>query len=212
MKRVIFWGATGQARVLREALSGSGIALAAVFDNREIESPFDDVPIFHGEPGLEAWEALQRSDSQPIHACVTIGGGRGQDRLNLLHLLSRRGYAPLTVVHPRAFVASTAMLGDGCQVLALAAVCANARLGDAVVVNTSASIDHDCTIGNGVHIAPGATLAGEVAVGDFAFVGAGAVVLPRVRIGPRAVIGAGAVVTKDVAADTTVIGNPARPI
>jgi sugar O-acyltransferase (sialic acid O-acetyltransferase NeuD family) len=210
MTPVIFWGATGQARVLRNALLGSNVELIAIFDNRSIPSPFADVPVFHGERGLDEWMANHRG-IQPVQACVAIGGDKGEDRLELMRWLARRGLPPLTVVHPRAFVAEDAVLGHGCQLLSLSAVCAGARLGDAVIVNTSASVDHDCVIGNGVHIGPGATITGEVTIGDYAFVGAGAVVLPRARIGARAIVGAGAVVTKEVVAGATVSGNPARP-
>ncbi len=42
-----------------------------------------------------------------------------------------------------------------------------------------------------------------------ASIGSGATILCGVTIGMRAIVGAGAVVTKDVAADTTVAGNPA---
>jgi sugar O-acyltransferase (sialic acid O-acetyltransferase NeuD family) len=209
MRQAIFWGGTGQSKVLREALSGTDTTILAIFDNRAISSPFDDVPIFHGEQGLLSW----RSGSDLIgrvYACVAIGGACGEDRVKLQRWLVSLGYESLTVVHPRAFVADDAKIGSGCQVLALAAVCAGSILGESVIVNTAASIDHDCIIGNGVHIAPGAKLAGEVVVENFAFVGTGAVVLPRIRIGTNAIVGAGAVVTKDVAAGMTVIGNPAR--
>jgi UDP-2-acetamido-3-amino-2,3-dideoxy-glucuronate N-acetyltransferase len=43
-----------------------------------------------------------------------------------------------------------------------------------------------------------------------ASIGSGATIMCGVTIGERAVVGAGAVVTKDVAADATVVGNPAR--
>lgn len=208
MTSVIFWGATGQARVLREAIAASG-NLVALFDNRFVESPFADVPIFHGDEGLNSWERGYHGP-RPVHACVAIGGARGRDRLELQNRLSARGYPPLTVIHARAFVAADASLGGGCQILAMAAVCANAQLGDASIVNTGASIDHDCIIGNGVHIAPGAILAGQVTVEDFAFVGTGAVLLPGIRIGSGAVVGAGAVVTRNVDANETVVGVPAR--
>lgn len=51
-----------------------------------------------------------------------------------------------------------------------------------------------------------------IVVGERAFVGARAFVLPGITIGARAVIGAGSVVTRNVAAETTVAGNPARPV
>jgi acetyltransferase-like isoleucine patch superfamily enzyme len=41
-------------------------------------------------------------------------------------------------------------------------------------------------------------------------VGGGAVLLPGIEIGEEAFVGAGAVVTKDVAARSLVVGNPAR--
>lgn len=209
MTPVIFWGATGQARVLREALSSANASIVALFDNREVPSPFEDTPIYHGEAGFKAWiESADRS--APTLACVAIGGKFGRDRLYRAQWLAAQGYSPLTIVHPRAFVAGDAIVGKGCQILALAAVCSGAKLGASVIVNTKASIDHDCIIGDGVHVAPGATVAGQVQIDDFAFIGAGAVVLPNLHIGVGAIVGAGAVVTRNVAPGDTVIGNPAR--
>jgi UDP-2-acetamido-3-amino-2,3-dideoxy-glucuronate N-acetyltransferase len=45
-----------------------------------------------------------------------------------------------------------------------------------------------------------------------AAVGSGAVVLGGVTIGAGSLVGAGAVVTRDVAPNSTVAGNPARPL
>jgi sugar O-acyltransferase (sialic acid O-acetyltransferase NeuD family) len=209
MKDVILWGGTGQARVLREALAASDFQVIAVFDNRPIPSPFLDVPIYLGKEGFHSWRA-SRNKTDKVHACVAIGGSRGNERLLLQQWLQQQGLHPLTVIHPRAFVARDAEIGEGSQILAMSAICANAKLGCAVMVNTSASVDHDCVIGNGVHIGPGANLAGGVCVDEHAFIGTGAVVLPRMRIGRSAIVGAGAVVVRDVPADAVVTGNPAR--
>jgi len=51
-----------------------------------------------------------------------------------------------------------------------------------------------------------------VRIEDDAWIGAGSFVMRGVRIGARAIVAAGSVVTKDVAADTTVAGNPAEVI
>ncbi len=53
---------------------------------------------------------------------------------------------------------------------------------------------------------------GEIRVKRGAWVGAAAIVLPGVTIGENAVVAAGAIVTKDVADQTIVGGNPAKPI
>jgi sugar O-acyltransferase (sialic acid O-acetyltransferase NeuD family) len=211
MKDVILWGGTGQARVLREALTHADFRVVAVFDNQSIPSPFADVPMHLGKEGFQSWMA-GRVGTGLVHACVTIGGSLGSDRLRLLEWLRQQGLPPLTVIHPRAFVAGDAKIGDGAQILAMSAVCSNVILGHAVIVNTSASIDHDCVIRDGVHVGPGAHLAGEVCVDEYAFIGAGAVILPRLNIGRSAIIGAGAVVVRDVAADRVVAGNPARAL
>ena len=209
MPEIILWGATGQAKVLREALEPAGIEVAAIVDNRDLPSPIPGVPVLLGEVGLQAWLARHGRPSEILFA-VAVGGSRGSDRGSLFELMRRRGLRPHTIIHRSAFVASDARLGIACQVLAMAAVCTQARLGNLVIVNTAASVDHDCVIGDATHIAPGARLAGEVVVGARAFIGTGAVVLPRLRIGDDATIGAGAVVTRDVPARTTVAGNPAR--
>ncbi len=49
-----------------------------------------------------------------------------------------------------------------------------------------------------------------IAIGDGVWIGADAIILGGVTIGPGSVIGAGAVVSKDVPANSIVIGQPAR--
>lgn len=211
MRDVIFWGASGQAKVLHEALAGSDLQLVALVDNRDVPSPFPGIPVIHGEAGLNDW-LQHRRGAGVLHFCVAIGGALGGDRLQLMDLLRTRGLTPLTVIHRTAFVAGDAILGEGCQVLAQAAVCTHAHLGHGVIVNTAASVDHDCVLSDGVHVAPGARLAGEVSVGKNTLIGTGAVVLPRTRIGSDVIVGAGSVVLREVPSGVTIAGNPARVI
>jgi len=211
LRPLIIWGASGHAKVLREAVHAQGCNVVATFDNAAgTRPPFTDVPLFLGKHGFAVWQA-SRPESHAF-AVVAIGGDHGRDRLELQEFMASKGVPPLTVVHPSAFVAVTALLGPGCQVLAQAAVCADAQLGAACIVNTSASVDHECVLGQGVHIAPGAHLAGCVEVGNFTLIAVGAVVLPRIRIGRDCIIGAGAVVTRNVPDNSVVYGNPARVV
>ena len=209
MDEVVLWGATGHAKVLKEAISNTGFHLAALVDNRPVTSPFPMVPVLNGKNGLVSW-LNDRGDISNLYSAVAVGGPRGRERLSLMEVFREQGLAILTVVHSTAFVSADALIGEGCQVLAQAAVCTHVRLGPGVIVNTSASIDHDSVIEPGVHIGPGAHLAGEVTVGRHAFIGTGATVLPGICVGEEAIIGAGAVVVKNVPPRTTVTGNPAK--
>lgn len=211
MDEVIFWGGTGQAKVIYEAILSSNYKLVALVDNNHIISPFSGVPVLKGESGLDSWMA-NRDTNKQLHATVAIGGSNGFDRLTLMDLLRKRDINLITVIHRTAFVAKNTSIGEGCQLLAQSAICTHVSLGNGVIINTSASIDHDCIIGNGVHVAPGAHLAGEIIVDDQAFIGIGATVLPRVHIGANAIVGAGAIVIEDVPSGATVAGSPARVI
>lgn len=208
---VIIWGARGHAKVLNEFLPRIGYRVQAIFDNDpEATSPLARVPIFHGRNGFEDWHANRHREC--VHALVAIGGHRGRVRLEIHEQLARFGIEPLTAVHPKAFVASDAVIGVGSQILAHASVCTEATLGRACILNTNSSVDHESVLGDGVHVAPGATVTGCVEIGDHSMIGAGAVVLPRVKIGRNVIIGAGAVVTRDVADNKVAFGNPARVI
>lgn len=206
----VFWGGTGQAKVLRPIVEAAGHRLIAVFDRDDtVRRPFEEVPLFHDESKLQD---LLRNRSGPMGFVVAIGGDRGRDRVVVGDRLSNLGLVALSPQHETAWIAATAALNIGCQVLAMAAVSEGAILGRYCIVNTSASIDHECKLGDGVHVMPGAVLAGEVTVADCATVGSNATILPRLRIGESAIVAAGAVVTQDVADGTVVAGVPARPI
>lgn len=209
--KIVLWGAKGHALVLHELFLRDGIAVAALFDNDATRtSPIPGVPVYAGEAGFKQW--LEAVDPSGFSGLAAIGGARGLDRLAVHELFRKHGVRVASAVHQRAFVASTAILGEGVQVLAGAAVGAQARLGEAVIVNTNASVDHECVLDDGVHVGPGATLCGCIAVGRNAFIGAAATILPGLTVGASSIVGAGAVVTANVPEGAVVAGVPARAV
>ena len=147
------------------------------------------------------------------HAFIGLGGtGDVRPRRRLYEHARRVGFAAVAAVHPSAVVSPTARLGAGPTILAQAVIGPDAVVGENVIVNSAAVVEHDCRIGDHVHVATGARIVGGVTVGDGAHVGAGATVVGGVAIGAGAIVGAGAVVVRDVAADTVVVGVPAREL
>ncbi len=124
----------------------------------------------------------------------------------------QRGFVFATVIHPSAIVSTHAVLSEGVQVMAGAVVQAGASIGENPIINTNASVGHDCYLEDHIHVAPGATLSGGVHVGRASHIGAGATVIQGIQIGDRCVVGAGAVVVNHIAAQSTVVGVPAKPV
>lgn len=207
VSKVLVFGGTGQAKVVRPILEHLGYTLLAVYDGNPKVQTFPDIPMLHTTLELEEWISKQAA---PLGFALAIGGSRGALRCELAKEFLIQGLHPVTLQHPSSWVAGSAHVGSGTQILAMAAVSEDARLGAYCIVNTNATVDHECRIGNGVHIMPGATLAGRVTVGDYATIGSNATILPRLSIGPRAIVGAGAVVVKNVSEGAVVKGNPAR--
>ncbi len=154
-------------------------------------------------------------DHLPAKARVIVGLGSTK----AAHLRRRvyedavaRGLEVCGLVADTAIIARDVQTPACAQILAGAIVQTACSLGRNVLVNTRALVEHDCILHDHVHVAVGAVLCGGVHVGQGAHIGAGATILQGISIGENATVGAGAVVTKDVAADTVVVGSPARPI
>ncbi|MBU3602784.1 acetyltransferase [Polynucleobacter sp. AM-25C3] len=108
-------------------------------------------------------------------------------------------------------------IGDGAILCPFVTLTSNIRIGKHFHANIYSYVEHDCVIGDYVTFAPGVKCNGNIHIEDHAYIGSGAVIKqgtpdrPLV-IGRGAVVGMGAVVTKSVPPNTTVVGNPARPM
>jgi UDP-3-O-[3-hydroxymyristoyl] glucosamine N-acyltransferase len=83
---------------------------------------------------------------------------------------------------------------------------------DFVKTDDHVHIAHNVVVRRSTIITACAELSGGVNVGEEAWIGPNASVIQQRKIGDRALVGIAANVTKDVQDDTTVAGNPARPL
>jgi sugar O-acyltransferase (sialic acid O-acetyltransferase NeuD family) len=116
------------------------------------------------------------------------------------------------VIHPQASLARSTVIGIGVILLAGVVTTTDVTIGRHVAIMPGCVLTHDVVLADGCTLAGGVQLAGGVIVGKSAYIGSGAIVREGIRIGDRAVIGMGSVVTRDVPADQTWLGIPARPI
>ncbi|HEY4707707.1 MAG TPA: acetyltransferase [Thermodesulfobacteriota bacterium] len=144
-------------------------------------------------------------------ACIGLGStGSCAARRALFDRARAIGFRIPALVHPSAFVAASAEIADGAQVMAAAVVQVSASLGENTILNTAAIIEHEAVVGRDAHVAPGAVVCGGCRIGEGAHIGAGATIVQGITIGDRATVGAGSVVVRDVPPGATVKGVPAR--
>jgi sugar O-acyltransferase (sialic acid O-acetyltransferase NeuD family) len=196
----------GHARVVIELFGAApDIELVGLLDDFAENSERE----IGGLTVIGAFGDLDRLKSEGLEAAI-LGFGAARGRAAALAAVEQAGLLLPSLVHPTAFVASSAEIAPGCQLLPRAHVGPAAKVGRGALINTAAIVEHDADVGEAAVIDPGAVVAGRAVIGCEAEVGSGAVVLPDVRIGARAIVGAGAVVTRDVAENITVVGVPAR--
>ncbi len=199
-------GAGGQGRVVVEILRAQGQANPVGF--------IDADPALVGKKvmGIEVLghlNVLPRVRQRKLrHAIVAIGDNTARE--SYCKILVENGFELINAIHPSAVVSPSASLGKNVVIAAGAVIGTESKIGDGVLVNTGAVVDHECNIAPFAHICPGAILAGRVTIGKGCFIGMGSKIIQCLTIGEGATLGAGAVVIKDIPANATAVGVPAK--
>lgn len=158
--------------------------------------------------GLDALNAF----ATPVNLILALGDPASKSILVKM-IDPSRVYFPV-IIHPSAILqdeASTS-IGQGSIITAGCLLTTDIKVGSHVLINLNTTIGHDVEIGNYTSIMPGVNISGEVTIGDGVLIGSGASIINNVKVGNFSKVGMGAVVIRDVGAEMTVVGIPARKI
>jgi len=152
------------------------------------------------------------SFSTPVNLVIALGDPSSKSIL-IKMIDPGRVYYPV-LKHPSVILQddSSIRIGEGCILTAGCVLTTDIRIGSHVLINLNSTVGHDVEIGSCSSIMTGVNVAGGVKIGDGVLVGSGVNILNHVKVGDFCKVGMGAVVIRDVEAEATVVGVPARKI
>lgn len=116
------------------------------------------------------------------------------------------------LLHPSVICSDKVMIGEGSVICAGNIITVNIEIGKHVIINLDCTVGHDAILGDYVTVLPSVNISGHVRIEECVSLGTGSAIIQGVTIGANTVIGAGAVVIKDLPANCTALGIPAKPI
>ena len=208
MNRLMVVAASGLAReALRaERLRGRFDCIRVVDDDPERWGTTLD-----GEPVVGGLDLVREYDDHALLVCA----GSGPARRRIVARLAALGVTPdryLTVIHPRVQIPSGCTVGAGSILLEGVVLTADIRVGAHVVAMPHVTLTHDDVVDDFATLCAGVCLGGAVRVGSGAYLGMSSSVRERVVVGRDATLGMGSVLLRDLPAEQTWAGAPARPL
>lgn len=189
---------------INEALPGTWDPVGFVVDEEFISSsPVQGLPIL----GSVDW--LARNPG--VEVVIAIGAPPVRRRI-ARRISQEVGNCFVSLVHPRAWLGKNVVIGEGSVICAGALLTRDISIASHVQIDIGVKIGHDSVLSDFVTLHPSVCVSGNVRFAEGAEMGAGSVLLPKVSVGEWTIAGAGAVVTKDVPANATVVGVPAKVI
>lgn len=213
-EKVVIIGGKGTAVVIAEQIYDAQVRFGR--DIEVLGFAFDD-PAFSA--GINGWPVLcgtreayanYKDDESVKFVFALYRSDLLEERIALRESLGIPLERFLSFVHPTAYIAKSAQLGQGNIILANCAINCNVILGNFNTMNTNAMIGHDTVLGNNNFIAAHTCIGSGLVIGNGNFTGLNCSIRNFVQMGDYNLIGMASNVVKNVANHTTLIGNPAK--
>lgn len=210
MKDLIIYGTGGFAREVHQIVEDLNLEksrwnfLGFLDDNQSNHGKtIHDFPVLGGLDWLAKNPAVN----------VSIGVGQTAAKRAICKRIRAQGANPFaTLIHPRAWIGNRVVIGEGTIICAGTLITTDIQIREHVILNLGCTVGHDTSIEPYVTVAPSANISGAVHIGEGSDLGTNCTIIQGLSIGEWTIVGAGAVVVRDLPANVTAVGNPAKVI
>ncbi|MCB9453347.1 MAG: acetyltransferase [Anaerolineaceae bacterium] len=210
LQKVAIIGAGGFAREVLDVFD----AVNAVQPRFDVQGYIVDAQ--YGKPGTLINDkpilgSLEWFQDKPDCAGICAVGA-SHVRFQLVNRAKALGVHFCSVIHPNAVMSRWVTIGDGTIITAGCVLTNQIKVGNHVHLNLDCTVGHDVIFGDFTTLSPGVHVSGNVTFEQGCFVGTGVNLIEKRTIGAWSIIGAGTTITKDVPANSTVVGVPGKVV
>jgi sugar O-acyltransferase (sialic acid O-acetyltransferase NeuD family) len=163
---------------------------------------------------LALGQATTATGAEPLYVVVAVGNAGHRAAVVTRLRTAGPGLRFPALIHPGVARQPYQRLriGEGCLIQQGCILTTNIQLGQFVLLNLGCTVGHDVVLGDFCSLMPHANVGGAAHLESGVYLGTNATVIQAVRIGANTIVGAGAVAVRDLPADCTAVGVPARII
>lgn len=206
-RRIVIYGASKGGLTILECLKAMGAVESVAF----VDDDPEKIGTLHGGLPVRSGDELPNFEKEGVGA-IAIAVADRDARLEILKQARNAGLVPFNVIHPSAYIAVSAKIGQGNFIKPRAIIETEVQIGDCCIIDNGVIISHHSIIESGCHLAPGAVLGSSAHIGRQTLIGIGAVVVTGVRVGQNVIIGPSASVVRDIPDNVVAEGMPARVV
>lgn len=211
MKKLIIFGASGFGREVAWAVerinqvSPTWDLLGFMDDDDEIQGKK-----INGYPVLGKTENVE--DYPDAWFVCAVGSSRVREKIVRNMKAVNPDIRFGTVIDPSVERSDLVRIGEGTIICAHTILTVNISIGAHVIINLDCTVGHDAVIEDYVTLYPSVNVSGITHIGHAVELGTGLQIIQGKTVGDYSIVGAGSVIVKDIPANCTAVGSPAKPI
>lgn len=116
------------------------------------------------------------------------------------------------LIDPSVMCSHRVVFGEGNIICAGTIITVDIRIGNCNIINLDCTVGHDAVLEDFVTVNPSVNISGNVHLGAGTNIGTGTQIIQGISVGANSIVGAGAVVNRELPANCTAVGIPAKVI